>query len=92
MKAISFGELEGLVCLLQETPTNRINSVLVEKLKGGMDLKTLTAAGALANARTFGGEDYVGFHTVMALGPAYRMSRELPENLAPAKTGPSEFE
>jgi hypothetical protein len=82
-KAISFGDLEGLVCLLQETPTNRINSVLIEKLKGGTDLKTLTAAGALANARTFGGEDYVGFHTMMALGPAYRMSRELPDKLAP---------
>ena len=30
----------------------------------------------LANARTFGGEDYVGFHTEMALGPAYRMALE----------------
>ena len=26
-------------------------------------------AAALANARTFGGEDYVGFHTLMALAP-----------------------
>src|SRR5947209_19760058 len=82
-EAINFGPLEGLVCLLQETPINKLNAVLVEKIRSGTDLKTLTAAAALANARSFGGEDYVGFHTMMALGPAYRMSRELPENVAP---------
>ncbi|MDB5323951.1 MAG: hypothetical protein JWN40_5582 [Phycisphaerales bacterium] len=81
--ALSFGALEELVCLLQETPIQKLNAVLVNRIRGGTDLKTLTAAAALANARTFGGEDYVGFHTVMALGPAYRMSRELPEALAP---------
>src|SRR5206468_2178082 len=75
--------LAGLLCLLQETPINKLNAVLVEKISSGTDLKTLTAAAALANARTFGGEDYVGFHTMMALGPAYRMSRELPDTLAP---------
>jgi hypothetical protein len=80
---LSFGDLERLVCLLQETPIEKLNGVLVERIRGGTDLKTLTAAAALANARTFGGEDYVGFHTVMALGPSYRMSRELPEALAP---------
>jgi hypothetical protein len=37
----------------------------------------LVAAGALANARTFGGEDYIGFHTLMALSPAFHMAREL---------------
>jgi hypothetical protein len=81
--ALSFGPLEKLVALLQETPIDRLNAVLVEKIRGGTDLRTLTAAAALANARTFGGEDYVGFHTMMALGPAYRMSRELPADLAP---------
>ena len=80
---LSFGQLDGLVASLQETPINKLNALLVDKIRGGTDLKTLTAAAALANARTFGGEDYVGFHTVMALGPAYRMSRELPDNLAP---------
>src|SRR5437016_1370027 len=34
------------------------------------------AAAALANARAFGGEDYVGFHTLMALPPAYHMAAE----------------
>lgn len=80
---LTFGALEGLVRLAQETPVNKLNAVLVDKIRGGTDLKTLTAAAALANARTFGGEDYVGYHAMMALGPAYRMSRELPEKLAP---------
>ncbi|HZL35855.1 MAG TPA: hypothetical protein VFC78_11135 [Tepidisphaeraceae bacterium] len=82
-EALSFGELEPLVRLLQETPIGQLNALLVKKIRGGTDLKTLTAAGALANARTFGGEDYVGFHTMMALGPAYRMSREQPQKLRP---------
>lgn len=81
--ALSFGPLERLVCLLQETPAAKLNALLVGQIRGGTDLKTLTAAAALANARTFGGEDYVGFHTLMALGPAYRMSGELPADLAP---------
>ena len=38
------------------------------------------AAAALANARTFGGQDYDGYHAFMALVPAYQMSRELPES------------
>ena len=43
-------------------------------------MRTVVAAAALANARTFGGEDYVGFHTMMAIAPAYHMAGELPEN------------
>lgn len=78
-----FGGLEELVCGLQETPIGELNALLVRKIRGGTDLKTLIAAGALANARSFGGEDYVGFHTMMALGPAYQMSRDLPETLRP---------
>jgi hypothetical protein len=73
-----FGELEPLVSLMQETPADTIVSTLVAKLQAGTDLKTVVSAAALANARTFGGEDYVGFHTLMALSPAYAMSRELP--------------
>jgi len=45
-------------------------------LQSGTDLKTLVAAAALANAKAFGGEDYVGFHTLMALAPAYHISTE----------------
>jgi hypothetical protein len=77
---ITFGGHEPLVGLMQETAVDRLVPVLVEKLNSGTELKSLVAAAALANARTFGGEDYVGFHTLMALAPAYRMASELPED------------
>src|SRR5207237_7159136 len=63
---------------MEETPADRLLPQLVERLKEGTDLRQLVAAGALANARTFGGQNYIGFHALMALPPAYAMSRELP--------------
>ena len=80
---LDFGPLESLVCLMQETPANKLLPALAGKLKSGTDLSRLVAAAALANARTFGGEDYVGFHTMMALAPALHMARELPAALQP---------
>jgi hypothetical protein len=76
--ALSFGSLEPLVALMQDTPPAKLTGILVDKLKSGTSLRTLVAAGALSNARTFGGQDYVGFHTFMALAPAYRMAQEFP--------------
>jgi hypothetical protein len=76
---LSFGNLEPLAALIQETPPDKLLPALVEKLHGGADLRTLVAAGALANARAFGGQHYEGYHTFMALAPAYDMARELPE-------------
>jgi len=81
--ALTFGSLEPLVCMMQETPVNALLPKLVERLRSGTDLRSLVAAGALANARTFGGEDYVGFHTMMALSPAFHMAQELPTELQP---------
>ena len=81
--ALSFGPLEPLVCLMQETPVNRLLPVLAAQLRSGVELSRLVAAAALANARTFGGEDYVGFHTMMALAPALHMAGELPEASQP---------
>ena len=78
-EALSFGPLEPLVALLQETSPERILPVLVAKLRAGTELRTLVAAAALANARTFGGEDYIGFHTMMAIGPAFHMAEESSE-------------
>ncbi|MBL7649978.1 MAG: hypothetical protein JNK74_27710 [Candidatus Hydrogenedentes bacterium] len=75
---LNFGALEPLVALMRETPPERLNAILIEKLKSGASLKSLVAAGALANARTFGGQDYIGFHTFMALAPAWHMARSLP--------------
>jgi hypothetical protein len=80
---LNFGAMEPLVAMLQETPLNRLLPVLVEKYRAGTDLRTLTAAAALANARTFGGHDYIGFHTIMALVPAYEMAQKLPEDRRP---------
>lgn len=76
---LAFGDLEPLVSLMQQTPVDKLLPALVQRLQTGTSLRQLVAAGALANAREFGGNDYVGFHTFMALGPAFAMSQELPE-------------
>ncbi len=78
-EALSFGKLEPLVAVMQETPAEQLVPLLASKLAGGTELKTLVTAGALANARTFGGQDYTGYHALMALAPAYAMAKELPE-------------
>ena len=75
---LDFGAMEPLVRMMQETPVAKLLPVLVEKLRGGTELRQLVAAGALANARTFGGEDYIGFHTIMALAPSFHISQEMP--------------
>jgi hypothetical protein len=77
--ALTFGDREPLVALMQETPADKLLPLLVEKVKAGADLGDLVAAAALANARTFGGNDYTGFHAFMALAPSYHMAKELPE-------------
>lgn len=80
---LHFGELEPLVGLLQETPVARLQPALLKTLREGVTLDRLVAAGVLANARSFGGEDYVGFHTLMALGPARQMAAALPSARQP---------
>lgn len=80
---LTFGSLEPLVGLMQDTPVNRLVAVLSDQLRSGTELRQLLAAGALANARAFGGEDYVGFHTMMALAPAFHIAQELPRELQP---------
>lgn len=80
---LTFGALEPLVSLMQDTPVDRLLPILVEKLHAGTDLRTLVAAGGLANARSFGGQDYTGYHAFMALAPAFHMAQELPESQRP---------
>ena len=53
--------------LIQQTPTKDLLPALHTELKNGVSLKELIAAGALANARAFGGQDYNGYHSFMAL-------------------------
>ena len=82
--SLAFGEYDSLIDLMQCTAPDKLQPILIEKLnQGAVDLKMLTAAGALANAETFGGEDYVGFHTAMAMLPAWRMSDSLPSERKP---------
>src|SRR6185503_18520573 len=57
--ALDFGTLEPLVRLMQETPATKLLPALTDKLNGGADLRRLVTAAAFANARTFGGEDYI---------------------------------
>lgn len=82
--SLAFGKLDSLVGLMQEVPGRKLQPILVKKLKAGdAGLNDMIAAAALANAETFGGEDYVGFHTEMALLPALQMAKELPTERQP---------
>ncbi|MDF1742242.1 MAG: hypothetical protein P1V19_01015 [Gimesia sp.] len=80
---LTFGDMEPLVSAMQETPLDKLQPMLVKKLNSGTDLQTLVSAAALANTRSFGGQDYIGFHTFMALAPAYEMAQQLPTELKP---------
>ncbi|MFN7561611.1 MAG: hypothetical protein ACK5TH_07520 [Prosthecobacter sp.] len=80
--ALHFGDLEPLVAFMQETPVAKLQPLLAAKLKQGTTLKQLVSAGVLANARSFGGEDYIGFHTLMAMQPALQMAAARPEKQA----------
>lgn len=79
---VTFGEMEPLVDFLQSTPVEKLLPQVAQRVQSGTPLQSLVAAAALANARAFGGEDYIGFHTLMALGPALAMSKELPSEQA----------
>ena len=81
--SLTFGPLEPLVDLMQQTSVEKLQPSLVREIKSGVPLKTLVAAGALANARSFAGQDYIGFHTMMALMPAWEIAEEVPERDRP---------
>jgi hypothetical protein len=77
--SLPLGPYEALVELLRTTPPDKLQPILVAKLKAGeLDNQKLIAAAALANAEAFGGQDYVGYHTAMAMLPALEMTKLLP--------------
>ncbi len=79
-----YGRLGPWVALMQELDPDKLQVKIVEELnKGTVGLPDLVAAAALANAETFGGQDYVGYHAEMALLPALQISAELPKPLQP---------
>ncbi len=73
---LTFGKRERLVSLIQETPIDRFLPAIVKEYRAGTSLEDLVAATALANTRCFGGEVYIGFHSLMALSPAYHLARQ----------------
>lgn len=73
---LTFGAREPLVEFLAQTPPEKIIQACIAKIRAGTSVRDLVAAAALTNARAFGGEDYVGFHTLMALAPAWSMTNE----------------
>ncbi|MGC8642349.1 MAG: hypothetical protein ACP5XB_21010 [Isosphaeraceae bacterium] len=79
-RKLNFGVLEPLATLMEQTPADRLLPILVQRMRQGAELKEFIAAAALANARAFGGQDYEGYHAIMALAPSYQMSQEMPES------------
>ncbi|MFO1064588.1 MAG: hypothetical protein U0892_12055 [Pirellulales bacterium] len=89
---LDFGALEPLASAMQELQPDRLMERLADELKKGTSLQTLTTAGALANARTFGGQDYIGFHTFMAgscLSDVYAIA-DRTESITGAESSPSQ--
>ena len=79
-----YGELTPWVRHMQELNPDDLQIEMVSALQSqSTSLQHLVAAAALANAETFGGQDYVGYHAEMALVPALEMSRELPKPRQP---------
>src|SRR5262245_28082691 len=76
---LSFGAMEPLVALIEETPDDRILPSLVDRLRKGTTLRELVAAGALASARTQANAEYNGMHAFLALAPSYAMALQSPE-------------
>src|SRR5215468_4376379 len=76
---LSFGAMEPLVALIEETPDDRILPALVDRLRKGTTLRELVAAGALASARTQANGEYNGMHAFLALAPCYAMALQSPE-------------
>jgi hypothetical protein len=74
---LKFGDREPMVGLMQDTPADKLVPILIDKIARGVPLQELVAAGALANARTFGGLNYEGHHCFAALMPSLYMAREL---------------
>ena len=76
---LRFGALDPLVDLLQATPADALLPLVVQKLRGGTPLADVVGAAALANARAYGGTNYNGYHTLMAMMPSFEMAAQMPK-------------
>ncbi|HUR29116.1 MAG TPA: hypothetical protein VM509_13085 [Planctomycetota bacterium] len=75
---LRFGANDELIDLLQATPADEVLPLVVQRLKTGTTLVELVGASALANARAYGGTNYNGYHTLMALCPSFEMAVQAP--------------
>jgi len=75
---LRFGALDPLVDLLQETPADALMPLVVQRLRAGTPLADVVGAAALANARAYGGINYNGYHTLMAMMPSFEMAAQMP--------------
>ena len=75
---LRFGRLDSLVDLQQATPADELLGQLVKELRSGTSLSDVVAAGALANARAYGGTNYDGYHALMAMIPSFEMAAQMP--------------
>ncbi|HET6202982.1 MAG TPA: hypothetical protein VFI25_09305 [Planctomycetota bacterium] len=75
---LKFGALDPLVDLMQATPADALLPLVVERLRRGTPLADLVGAGALANARAYGGTNYNGYHALMAMMPSFEMAAQMP--------------
>lgn len=85
---LGFGPFAHLANLLTETPLDQLQPMIVKQIASGTSFEQLISAGALANARAFGGEDYNGYHAFMALMPAYQISQSMLSSKNPAAAMP----
>ncbi|MFT7484847.1 MAG: hypothetical protein ACI9F9_000692 [Candidatus Paceibacteria bacterium] len=74
---LGLGAHRRLADLLTQTPIGTLQQKIMQEIDGGTSTSQLIAAGALANARAFGGEDYDGYHAFMALMPAFQISQSM---------------
>ncbi len=82
--AAAHDDLAAWVGRMQEMNPDKLQIKMAEEISAGsVSLRELIAAAALANAETFGGQDYVGYHAEMALIPALEMANELPDRRKP---------
>ena len=80
---LDLGDLNPLADIFEELSPDALMPRLVAEWRKGTSLQKLTAAGAMANARSLGGEDYEGYHAFMGMMPSLAIAGELPKDLAP---------
>jgi hypothetical protein len=77
LERLRFGALDPLVDLMQATPADALMPLVVQKLQSGTSLGDIVGSAALANARAYGGTNYNGYHTLMAMMPSFEMSAQM---------------